>query len=170
MRRRTYSDRAGLKQLCHFEETKSLRVVLPDSAPVSGQNKCPTYGVDFSYSFAALAEGDVGNTGDRVISRRAVLRSISLVLGGLAGPLAARAQEPGRTYRLGALYSGPRDAPHHVAFFDELRRLGFVLGQNVKVDGYGLRTERFADFARELVNTKVDVILCGGDPAIRAAQ
>jgi putative ABC transport system substrate-binding protein len=105
-----------------------------------------------------------------MISRRVALRSISLVFGMLAGPLAARAQEPGRTYRLGALVSGPRDAPYYVAFFDELRRFGFVLGQNFKADDYGLRTERFADFARELVNAKVDVILCGGDPSIRAAQ
>ena len=32
------------------------------------------------------------------------------------------------------------------------------------------RTGRFPDIARELVSAKVDVILCGGDPAIRAAQ
>ena len=107
-----------------------------------------------------------------MISRRAVLRGISLVVGILARPLAARAQEPGRTYRLGALFASPHDAPHHVALVDELRRVGFVLGQNLSIDarGYGLRTDRFPDIARELVSAKVDVILCGGDPAIRAAQ
>ena len=104
--------------------------------------------------------------GDRVISRRAVLRSISLALGTLALPLAGRAQEPGRTYRLGGLFAGPRDAPQHVALFDGLRRVGFVLGQNLNVDvrGYRLRTDRFPDVARELVKAKVDTILCGGDP------
>ena len=108
-------------------------------------------------------------SGDRVISRRAVVRGIALVL---AGPLTARAQEPGRTYRLGTLYAGLRNAPHHVAFFDELRRVGFILGQNLTVDGrgFGLRPEQFAELARELVKANVDVILCGGDPAIRAAQ
>jgi hypothetical protein len=60
---------------------------------------------------------DVGGPGDRVISRRAVLRGISLVVGILARPLAARAQEPGRTYRLGALFASPRDAPQHVALW-----------------------------------------------------
>ena len=100
------------------------------------------------------------------------MRSISLVVGTLALPLAGHAQEPGRIYRLGGLFAGPRDAPQHVAFFDELRRVGFVLGQNLDVHarGYGLRTDGFPDIARELVNAKVDVILCGGDAAIRAAQ
>ena len=101
-----------------------------------------------------------------MISRRAVLRGMLLVVGIPPGPFAARAQEPGRTYRLGALFAGPRDAPHQVALVDGLRRVGFVLGQNLSVDprGYGLSTDRFPDIARELVSAKVDVILCGGTP------
>jgi putative ABC transport system substrate-binding protein len=100
--------------------------------------------------------------------RRFVLTSLA---GALAPPLAA-AQETGRTYRLGGLFAGPRDAPQHVALFDELRRNGFMLGQNLHVDprGYGLQPDRFTDVAVELVNAKVDLIICGGDPAIRAAQ
>jgi putative ABC transport system substrate-binding protein len=101
-------------------------------------------------------------------------REFITLLGGAvaAWPLSTRAQDPGRTYRLGALYASPQDAPQHAAFFDELRRMGFKLSQNLNVDarGFGLRTERFAGIARELVNAKVDAILCGGDSAIRAAQ
>jgi len=87
-------------------------------------------------------------------------------------PRAVRAQEPGRTYRLGGLHSSPRDAPHHVALFEELRRAGFIEGQNLTVDGhgYGLRVERFEEHAAELVKARVDVILAGGDAAVRAAQ
>jgi putative ABC transport system substrate-binding protein len=101
-------------------------------------------------------------------------RDFVMLLGGtaVAWPLAARAQEPGRTYRLGGLTPSPRDAPHYAALFGELRRLGFIEGQNLTVDwrGYGLRTEQFPDIAVELIKAKVDVIFCAGDAAVRAAQ
>jgi putative tryptophan/tyrosine transport system substrate-binding protein len=101
-------------------------------------------------------------------------REFITLLGGAAAawPLAARAQEPGRTYRLGGLTPSPRDAPHYAALFGELRRLGFIEGQNLTVDwrGYGLRTEQFPDIAVELAKAKVDVIFCAGDAAVRAAQ
>jgi putative tryptophan/tyrosine transport system substrate-binding protein len=91
----------------------------------------------------------------------------------VAWPLAAGAQEPGRTYRLGGgLTPSPRDAPHYAALFDELRRLGFIEGQNLTIDwrGYELRTEQFPETALELVKAKSDVIFCAGDVAVRAAQ
>ena len=63
-------------------------------------------------------------------------REFITLLGGAAAtwPLAAHAQEPGRIYRVGGLHASPRDAPHHLALFDELRRLGFIDGQNLVVD------------------------------------
>jgi putative ABC transport system substrate-binding protein len=95
-----------------------------------------------------------------------------IVSSATAWPLAARAQEPGRTYRLGNLVSSPRNAPYHVALLDELRRAGFIEGKNLTVDndGYGLRPEQFAEHAAELVNRPLDVIQAGGDAAVRAAQ
>jgi putative tryptophan/tyrosine transport system substrate-binding protein len=103
------------------------------------------------------------------ISRRAALQmGVALALASSRG----WAQEPGRIYRLGGLHSSPRDAPHWSAFFDELRQLGFILGQNLMDDrrGYGLRIDQFDEHAAELVKTKVDVILAGGDAAVRVAQ
>jgi putative ABC transport system substrate-binding protein len=101
-------------------------------------------------------------------------REFITLLGGTAAawPLVARGQEPGRIYRLGALFASPRDAPHYVALFDELRRLGFIEGQNVVIDaaGYGLPPERMEVHAADLVSGPVDVILAGGDAAVRAAQ
>jgi len=50
------------------------------------------------------------------IGRRKFLATL---LGGAAAwPLAARAQEPGRIYRVGGLHASPRDAPHHLALTD----------------------------------------------------
>jgi putative ABC transport system substrate-binding protein len=97
---------------------------------------------------------------------------ITLLGGAAAWPFAALAQEAGRTYRLGALHVTPRSAPPHVAFFDALRRLGFIEGQNLWVDprGYGLSVEQLAAHASELTKAQVDVIFCAGDVAIRSTQ
>ena len=82
---------------------------------------------------------------------------IMLVGAAAAWPFVAQGQEP---YRLGAL------------FFDELRRLGFIEGQNLVIDaaGYGLPPERMEVHAADLMNGPVDVILAAGDVAVRAAQ
>jgi putative ABC transport system substrate-binding protein len=100
-------------------------------------------------------------------------REFITVLGGaVAWSVAARAQEPGRIYRLGGLHQAPHDAPHQVALFAELQGFGFIKGQNLIADkrGYGLRPEQFAELAREQVGAQVDVIMCGGEAAGRAAQ
>ena len=94
---------------------------------------------------------------------------------GIAASLASQrgwAQERGRIYHLGSLFSAPRDAPHQIVLLDGLRRSGFIEGQNLSVDwrGYGLRAEQFDEHAAELVRAHVDVILAGGDAAVRAAQ
>ena len=101
-------------------------------------------------------------------------RQFITLLGGVALllPQAARAHEPERVYHLGSLSPLPRDGLLTVAFWDGLRRLGFVEGQNL-IDyprGYGLRTEQFAEIAAEQVKARVDVIVALGNPAIRAAQ
>lgn len=90
----------------------------------------------------------------------------------VAWPRAVRSQDAGRTYRLGGLSAGPRDAPLWLAVFDGLRRAGFIEGENLVVNWqqYATRVDRIPEFVAELVNAKVDVIIATGDAAIRAAQ
>ena len=59
---------------------------------------------------------------------------IALVGASVTWPLAAMAQQAGRTYRLGVLFASPRNSRVAVAMFDELRRFGFIEGQNSTID------------------------------------
>ena len=97
---------------------------------------------------------------------------ITLLGGAIAWPLAARAQEPGRIYRLGVLSLTQRNAPWHVALFDAVKSDGLIAGQNLVVDdqGFGLRVGQLAEHASAIVKAQVDVINAGGDPPVRAAQ
>src|SRR5215472_16666616 len=108
--------------------------------------------------------------GYRVIDRRKLVALLGGTL--LAWPLELRGQEPGRSYRLGVLSTSPRNVPQYVALFSELRRLGFVEGQNLTIDprGFGLHGEQFPEATVTLLNAPVDVIFAGGVAAIRAAQ
>ena len=97
---------------------------------------------------------------------------IALMGASVAWPSAAMSQERGRIYRVGGVSSSPRDAPHFVAMFDELRQAGFVSGQNLTIDwfSYGVRTDLITGFAAELVKKRLDVLVMNGDASIRAAQ
>jgi putative ABC transport system substrate-binding protein len=82
------------------------------------------------------------------------------------------AQEPGRTYRLGVLYSNPRSDDVMTAFFEGVRRQGFIEGQNLIViyHAFALKVDLLSEWAAELSKARVDVITTVGDLAIRAAQ
>jgi putative ABC transport system substrate-binding protein len=99
---------------------------------------------------------------------------ITLVAGAtVTWPFAARAQQAGRTYRLGVLFPPTRaDSPGHIGFFDELRRGGFIEGQNLTVEyrAYGQHVDLITQYATELVTARVDVIATAGDEAVRAIQ
>src|ERR1700704_2644123 len=86
-------------------------------------------------------------------------------------PLAARAQQPPKMKRLAYVHSAgnvsrinARGEPFYRAFFEELSRLGYVEGQNLRVERYSGegRTERYAELARDVVNTHPDLILAVG--------
>lgn len=95
---------------------------------------------------------------------------IGLVGGAAAWPLATKAQEPGRVYRLGVLAGGRSVASE--AMFASLRQRGFIDGENLKVDyrAFGQRVDLVSQNAAELVNAKPDILFGTGDAAIRALK
>jgi putative ABC transport system substrate-binding protein len=95
---------------------------------------------------------------------------IALVGSAAAWPLAARAQDAGRTYRIGFLLPSPRDSPAVVAMFDQLRLNGFVEGQNLVViaGGFGVPNDQIGGVAASLVAASPDVIVAGPELPLRA--
>jgi len=59
-----------------------------------------------------------------------------------------------------------------MAFFNELRRLGFVEGGNLTIEwrAYGQHVDLIPQYAAELVNARMDVISAAGEEAVRAVQ
>src|SRR6266849_5528424 len=83
-------------------------------------------------------------------------------------PLAARAQQPAKMKRIAYVNSSGEVSaisasgrPTYRVFFEELSRLGYVEGQNLGVERYSGegRPERYAELARDVVNTHPDLIL-----------
>jgi putative ABC transport system substrate-binding protein len=108
------------------------------------------------------------------LSRLEIVVTLALAL--VTAPLAADAQPAAKVYRIGLLggYSPTSKEASHLweGFFQGLRELGYVEGQNILIKGrfYGDRNERLPALAAELVRLKVDVIVAGAPPAPEAAQ
>ena len=114
-----------------------------------------------------------------MMNRRAFITGIT---GGLlAAPLAAEAQQAAKIVRIGLLSPGsPSDAGRKpsdlavlfAAFRERLRELGYVEGQNIKIESRWAEDnyDRLAGLAADLVRLKVDVIVTYGTPASQAAK
>src|SRR5262245_54503875 len=105
------------------------------------------------------------------MDRRTFLGTVGTGL--LAAPLAAEAQQAGKTYRIGWLGDTPSGGSNTAAFQQSLRDLGWVEGQNIVFErrySEG-RTERLPALAAELVRLKPDLIITvGGTPSAAAAK
>jgi putative tryptophan/tyrosine transport system substrate-binding protein len=86
-------------------------------------------------------------------------------------PFAATAQEAGRIYRYGILEPFA-DTSVSVRRIDELRRRGFIEGQNLTIyrRNFGPHVDLISQYAAELGKAQVDVIEAAGSVATRAAQ
>src|SRR3984893_4508630 len=81
------------------------------------------------------------------------------------------AQSAGRTYRLGVLLQGRRNAAHWIAFFDELRKQGFLEGVNLSVvDAFSTPLESADTTATVLVKAGPDAIMTAGGAFTRVLQ
>src|SRR5947209_6521163 len=103
-------------------------------------------------------------------------REFIRVIGGgtVAWPLAARAQQAGKVYRLGVLETIPKTqngAQRH-ALRAGLRNCGYREGQNLTIEYRSAdgRAERFPELAAELVRLNVDLIVTKGTPAAQAVK
>jgi putative ABC transport system substrate-binding protein len=92
------------------------------------------------------------------------------LMGGVAAAAWTRplfAQQARRNYRLGVATPSGRDNPPIAAFFDELRRAGFIEGQNLTVIAGGFNTsfDRNAEVAAAVVKAAPDAIISDANPA-----
>src|SRR5262245_25638574 len=89
-------------------------------------------------------------------------------------PIAARAQQPGKVWRIGMLETLPlaENATNFAAFRNRLRELGYVEGRNVVIEYRSAdgRAERFPPLATELIGLNIDLMVTRGTPAALAAK
>jgi putative tryptophan/tyrosine transport system substrate-binding protein len=102
-------------------------------------------------------------------------RDFVTLLGGAAAlwPLAAPAQQPGKTPRVGYIRAGtPNNDPFREEFVRGMRDLGYVEGRNITYEfrHYGDDVESIPSLIGDLLRVKVDIIVTGGTAAVRAAQ
>src|ERR1700726_888717 len=103
---------------------------------------------------------------------------VTLLSGAAAWPLAVRAQQTATQRRIAifhpaiptTLLTETGGGTAWRAFFGELRRLGYVEGENLIIERYSAEGhhERYADLAREIVTRNPDVIVTGTNPVVIA--
>lgn len=105
------------------------------------------------------------------MNRRAFVTGLGIVL---AAPLAAKAQQAAKVWRIGILStSGPKDEAERVAALEQgLAELGYFVGRDFMVvkRNAGQQVGRLPELATELIRAGVDVIVTSTNPATLAAK
>src|SRR5258708_4168938 len=112
------------------------------------------------------------DAGHRMMERRTFL---GVIVGSLlAAPLAAEAQPAGKVWRIAYLgnSSAALESELVAAFRQGLRDLHYVEGRNIVIEYRWAegQYDRFPGFVAEAVQSKVDVIVTAGTPAILAPK
>ncbi len=117
--------------------------------------------------------GDLGSS-EAKCRGMAIQLIIALVLSAFLHLGSAEAQQSLKVHRIGYLTISPREAQAHLiqAFERGLAERGYVVGRDIFIE-YRFangKPERLQGLADDLVRAKVDVIVTGINPNIRAAQ
>src|SRR5262245_52865011 len=104
--------------------------------------------------------------------KRTAVPSILAAVVLLALGVIAEAQQSKKVPRIGCLYATSLSSTRIKAFRQGLRELGYVDGENIIIEWRSVEGEydRLPRVAAELVRLKVDIIITGGAPAVRAAK
>ena len=90
-------------------------------------------------------------------------RDFMMIVGSVAAswPLAAKAQQKGKSPIIGIIIPGSTDNPGVLGFYKRLQELGYTDGLNVVIERrYGnWNADRYGELAADLVRLKVDVIV-----------
>jgi len=102
-------------------------------------------------------------------------RRFLLASGALLGAPLARAQPARKIYRIGVPFGGPRRSLEHLvaAFETGLRDYGYVEGRDVAIEyrfGAGGDMSQVGELVRDLVRSKVDILVTGTNPTTLAAK
>src|SRR6185369_5268 len=102
-------------------------------------------------------------------------RTLNCAIAGalLAAGLPGRAQTSGKVYRIGWLSSGPWAGTQPLEVFNPgMRELGWVEGRHYTIDNRYTegRSDRIAAHAADLVQRKVDLLVCSGNAACGGAE
>jgi putative ABC transport system substrate-binding protein len=100
-----------------------------------------------------------------------------LLAGALLAPVFGHAlAQPAPKRRLALIWFGKTEEmkpglhPAATAFFDELKRQGYVEGENLIIERWEYHPKRLIEIAREVVDANPDVIACLGSPMAARLQ
>jgi putative ABC transport system substrate-binding protein len=109
------------------------------------------------------------------VSRRRFVQGVGVA--GLAlvagcGRLPGQAQPAAKVPRVGLLWASGASNPHYEAFLAGLRELGYVDGQNIRLESRWSDgdDDRLPSLAAELARVPVDIIVTEGTPGTAAAR
>src|SRR5262249_5075025 len=104
----------------------------------------------------------------QAMRRRRLIQGIAAFA---AWPRGARAQQPAKMLRVGAVTGQPKSSPVWQSFIERMTALGYQEGKNFALDLVSANSaEEFESAYRRFVNASVDVIVAGGPGvALKAA-